>query len=141
MFAEYRPINMKSICKQWITIKFRGIPIDKEKFIYGFLNRPFDDITQIIEKIPSNASQMTLIVNGSEGQFTGLLDVNGREIYEGDIVDRVSFNGISDFGEVVYSENSFVIIPLSKSISGKSVNFKKCRVMNNIYGLKIWYGE
>jgi hypothetical protein len=122
-------------------IKFRGIPIDKEKFIYGFLNRPFDDITQIIEKIPSNASQMTLIVNGSEGQFTGLLDVNGREIYEGDIVDRVSFNGISDFGEVVYSENSFVIIPLSKSISGKSVNFKKCRVMNNIYGLKIWYGE
>lgn len=67
-------------------IKFRGFSSDSNKWIYGYLNRPFDDVTQIIEKIPSNASQMSLIVNGSEGQFTGFLDKNGKEIYDGDLV-------------------------------------------------------
>lgn len=74
-------------------IKFRGFSSDSNKWIYGYLNKPFDDVTQIIEKIPSNASQMSLVVNGSEGQFTGLFDKNGKEIYEGDIFYHTPYEG------------------------------------------------
>lgn len=93
-------------------IKFRGFSADSNKWIYGYLNRPFDDITQIIEKIPSNASQMSLVVNGSEGQFTGLFDKNGKEIYEGDIFSYIHNESCWEcnfIGDVVWikSESSF----------------------------------
>lgn len=69
-----------------IEIKFRGFSPDLNKWVYGSLHKPFDDVTQIIQRIPSNASQMTLVVNGSEGQFIGCKDLNGIDIFRGDIV-------------------------------------------------------
>lgn len=89
-------------------IKFRGFSADSNKWIYGYLNKPFDDVTQIIEKIPSNASQMSLVVNGSEGQFTGLIDKNGRNIYEGDIIsyrEHIKYLQSSFIGEVTWLDS------------------------------------
>ena len=104
--------NLKRNKMERREIKFRGFSLDSNKWIYGYLNRPFEDITQIIENIPSNASQMSLIANGSEGQFTGLFDKNRKEIYEGDIfsyIDNESDWKCSFIGDVVWikSESSF----------------------------------
>ena len=76
-------------------IKFRGISSDSGKWIYGSYHKPFEDVEQIIESIKSNASQMSSVVFGTCGQFTGLKDKKGKEIYEGDIVS-------SGIGEIIW---------------------------------------
>lgn len=79
-----------------ITVKFRGFSSDLNKWIYGSLHKPFDDVAQIIERTLRNVSQMTLVVNGSEGQFIGSFDKNGNEIYSGDIVETGKFYFIAN---------------------------------------------
>ncbi len=82
------------------TIKFRAWDVDRKKFQYFDLNQSW---TPMIE----NAHNTLVIQGATFEQFTGLHDKNGKEIYEGDVIQNVADDGtrLSEF-VIIWRESS-----------------------------------
>ena len=95
-------------------IKFRGKfvyanPDGSLKWVYGdFGHSVVPGKAVINEIIPYNEGDFiahTEVLIGTVGQFTGIIDRNGVEIYEGDIIQTYDSNGKPILHEVYYFES------------------------------------
>lgn len=122
-------------------IKFRGKSIDE--WVYGMLCKVNEGDTEhgepIKYKIQTDEKEYGEYVNcfitdeNTIGQYTGLHDKNGKEIYEGDIV-KIKYRD-EDIGKVIYEHNGFSIDVTNMNKNYGRVSFVDnfIEVIGNIY--------
>ena len=117
-------------------IKFRGKNIHTGEWLYGDYHR--EGKTHYITKPGDYLREyapIEFIVDGKTiGQFTGLLDKNGNEIYECDVILQQGYSGKKPM--LVRFEHGAFIVGWhggSSTATRPMLIQKRCEVLGNIY--------
>ena len=113
-------------------ILFRGKTLNTGKWVKGMLVLK-DEYAPNTHAIISQKSYFAYPVSEvSIGQYIGLTDVNGTNIYEGDIVDILTEN--DEYGVVTYEDGGFVVKASTFVVDFMSnINGKDVEIIGNVF--------
>ena len=85
-------------------IKFRGRRVDNNEWVYGNFVKP-NYIISYFDKDNLLEPEFAEIIPETVGQYTGLKDINGTEIYEG--MDAINKLRKERKGKIVFTKGGF----------------------------------
>ena len=112
-------------------IKFRAQDIASNKWLFGDLRHHKDDVC-IFDQGGTKGEQ---VKRETVGQFTGLRDINGKDIYEGDFLD-VSYADEESYLEVRFVRGVFAFLwngDLDDEFPCNAPTHEWAKVIGNIY--------
>lgn len=116
-------------------IIFRGKRLDNGEWVYGSLVT-FNGFHVIVDHHTPNGDEVRVIAN-TVGQYTGLQDKNGKEIWEGDIVMAETNDEDHPMSElpfvIVFSDGAFCIAEDEESPWAPIDTFMDMEVIGNIH--------
>ncbi|MFW5438854.1 YopX family protein [Paenibacillus apiarius] len=126
-------------------IKFRGQPIDSGDWVYGYYvytfeigynSQGYNDVPPRKHYIFGDSDDFCEVKPETVGQYTGLNDRNGKEIYEGDIVYIPQFDWT---GYVVFTGDCQYVLKGKTELGNDGyvlftqIYLDECEVIGNIY--------
>ena len=110
-------------------IKFKGVSYETEKKVTGILNiNPYTHQKRKYTIYPGRFDKPHYVYG--VGQFTGLHDKNGKEIYEGDIVQH---DDCKYPFEVIFNQKKAGFVCKTETGLTQYIDSERLKVVGNIY--------